>query len=44
MTSRFDDLADHVDTEQGFISREIFVGADLYKEELVTKQAPFTPS
>src|SRR4030095_9856863 len=34
MTSRFDHLASHVDTEKGFISREIFVDADLYKEEL----------
>ena len=32
--SRFDDVAKLVDTEQGFISREIFVDPDLYKEEL----------
>src|SRR5689334_22919543 len=32
--SRFDDVANLVDTEQGFISREIFVDPDLYKEEL----------
>ena len=32
--SRFDDLDKLVDTEQGFISREIFVDPDLYKEEL----------
>jgi len=32
--SRFDDVAGLVDTERGFISREIFVDPDLYKEEL----------
>src|ERR1043165_3032673 len=32
--SRFDEVAKLVDTEQGFISREIFVDPDLYKEEL----------
>src|SRR5437016_11850555 len=32
--SRFDDVAKLVDTEHGFISREIFVDPDLYKEEL----------
>src|SRR5689334_19440611 len=34
MKSRFDDVAGLVDTERGFISREIFVDPDLYKEEL----------
>ena len=32
--SRFDDVAKLVDTEHGFISREIFGDPDLYKEEL----------
>jgi len=32
--SRFDDVAKLVDTEHGFISREIFVDPDLYREEL----------
>src|SRR5258708_23422694 len=32
--SRFDDPDKLVDTDRGFISREIFVDPDLYKEEL----------
>jgi hypothetical protein len=32
--SRFDDPDKLVDTDRGFVSREIFVDPDLYKEEL----------
>jgi hypothetical protein len=34
LNSRFDDPDKLVDTDRGFISREIFVDPDLYKEEL----------